>query len=387
LCINNNKSDLRILHIIPSISDEAGGPSYSVLRLCESLIAQGDAVALATLDWSPMNSPPLFLRRFPLGLGPRRLGSSPAMLAWLAKSARAGEADLMHNHSLWMMPNVYPGWIAKKSGLPLVVSPRGTLSNWAFGSGSLVKRWFWPWLQHPALQPATCFHATSQAEYRDIRRMGFRQAVAIIPNGIDIPEWTPKATGPTRTLLFLGRIHPVKGLDGLLRAWAIVQSRFPHWQLRVVGPDNRGYLHTMRQLAATLKLERVVFQGALFGADKWRAYRDADLFVLPTHSENFGMSVAEALAAGTPAIVTHGAPWQGLEPHGAGWWIGSGVDPLVACLESALSCSPGEMEAMGRQGRAWMDAQFSWQRIGQQMAQTYRWLIQGGSLPDWVRLD
>jgi glycosyltransferase involved in cell wall biosynthesis len=309
------------------------------------------------------------------------------MLAWLAESVRAGEADLMHNHSLWMMPNVYPGWIAKKFDLPLVVSPRGTLSNWAFGSGSLVKRWFWPLVQHPALKPATCFHATSQTEYQDIRRMGFRQAVAIIPNGIDVPEWTPKAAGPMRTLLFLGRIHPVKGLDGLLRAWAAVQSRFPQWQLRVVGPDNRGYLLTMRQLAATLKLERVVFQGALFGADKWRAYGDADLFVLPTHSENFGMSVAEALAAGTPAIVTHGAPWQGLESHGAGWWIDSGVDPLVVGLESALSYSSSDLEAMGRQGRAWMDAEFSWQRIGKQMAHTYRWLIQGGTLPDWVRLD
>ena len=170
----------------------------------------------------------------------------------------------------------------------------------------------------------------------------------------------------------------------LLPAWRAVQGRFPRWRLQIVGPDNGGYLAKMRRLAGELRLERIEFSGALFGGQKWQAYGEADLFVLPTYSENFGMSVAEALAAGTPAIVTKGAPWPGLEKHGAGWWVDIGVDPLVACFEDALCRSPDNLGEMGRRGRNWMEAEYSWSQVSRQMAETYRWILKGGSTPKWV---
>lgn len=378
---------MRIIHTVPAIAEEASGPSYSVVRLCQSLIEQGQDVTLAALDWAPLPAPPPFLKIFPLGLGPRRLGRSPGMKRWLAETVQAGAVDLIHNHSLWMMPNVYPGEVARRQGMPLVVSPRGTLSAWAMSSGSTIKRVFWTLVQKPALTATTCFHATAASEYEDIRRMGFRQPVAIIPNGIDIPGLLPKPLGESRTLLFLGRIHPVKGVDVLLRAWRVVMARFPNWDLQIVGPDNGSYLAEMQALAAQLRLERVLFPGVLYGEKKLRAYREASLFVLPTHSENFGMTVAEALAAGTPAIVTKGAPWDGLEQQGAGWWIDIGVDPLVGCLETAMNQSPEDLAAMGRRGRDWMAGEYSWSRIGRQMAETYRWIVQGGKRPAWVIED
>ncbi|MDP1614646.1 MAG: glycosyltransferase, partial [Methylococcales bacterium] len=236
---------MQIIHIVPAISDEASGPSYSVVRLCESLVEEGNTITLAALDWTQMATPPAFLNRFPLGKGPRKLGRSPAMYSWLSGQAESHSVSLIHNHSLWMMPNVYSGQVAKRNSIPLVVSPRGTLSEWAMQSGSIVKKVFWPTLQRPALAATSCFHATAESEYEDIRRMGFRQPVAVIPNGIDIPDLLPKVNSETRTLLFLGRIHPIKGLDMLLTAWQAVQSRFPDWRLQIVGPDNNGYLKTM----------------------------------------------------------------------------------------------------------------------------------------------
>ncbi len=283
------------------------------------------------------------------------------------------------------MPNVYPGWVARKHNVPLVVSSRGTLSEWAFQNGSWVKRWFWPLVQKPALVATTCFHATADSEYEDIRRMGFRQPVAIIPNGVDIPLPKQPSQNELRSLLFLGRIHPIKGVDMLLQAWQAVSPRFPEWRLQIVGPDNGGYLSRMQALAAELGLEQVEFSGPLCGEAKLDAYREAELFVLPTHSENFGMAVAEALAAGTPAIVSKGAPWAGLAQHHAGWWVDIGVEPLVACLEEALSSSRDELAAMGSQGREWMLREFSWSRIGEMMDETYRWILNGGNRPDWVR--
>jgi glycosyltransferase involved in cell wall biosynthesis len=208
--------------------------------------------------------------------------------------------------------------------------------------------------------------------------------VAIIPNGVDIPSLMPTLRDDSRTLLYLGRIHPIKGLDMLLPAWRVVQDRFPDWRLRIVGPGNGGYLAEVKRLASELRLERVEFAGPLHGDAKWQAYRQADLFVLPTYSENFGMSVAEALAAGTPAIVTKGAPWAGLENQRAGWWIDIGLDPLVACMEDALARSSSDLVAMGQCGREWMAAEYSWARVGQQMKDTYRWLLEGAHKPEWV---
>jgi glycosyltransferase involved in cell wall biosynthesis len=143
----------------------------------------------------------------------------------------------------------------------------------------------------------------------------------------------------------------------------------------------------MEALGAELRLERVVFRGPLFGDDKLRAYREANLFMLPSHSENFGMTVAEALAAGTPAIVTKGAPWGGLVKQGAGWWIDIGVDPLVACLEQALATTPTRLAEMGQAGRVWMLRDYSWERIGALLLEVYRWLLEGGETPQCVRLD
>ena len=250
-----------------------------------------------------------------------------------------------------------------------------------------MKRIFWFALQRPAIKHATCFHATAESEFEDIRRVGFHQPVCIIPNGVDIPGLSAQVSGSKtmRRLLFLGRVHPTKGVDLLLRAWSVVASRFADWQLEIVGPDNVGYLSAMQQLASDLKLPRVSFRGPLFGEDKVRAYQEADIFVLPTHSENFGLTVAEALASGTPAIVSRGAPWTGLEQHGAGWWIDIGVDPLVACLEQALVCSTEQLTAMGNSGRQWMQDEYSWDHIARMTLITYQWILDGGKPPEWVK--
>lgn len=377
---------MKIIHTLPTVSDEASGPSYSVPRLCESLIDQGLDVRLAVLDWSSMSSPPFFLRTFPLGFGPRRLGRSPAMKRWLFDETRQHSVDLIHNHSLWMMPNVYPGLAARKYNIPYIVSPRGTFTEYAFSSGSKIKRFFWPFVQSPTLKAVTCFHATATSEYQDIRRLGFCQPVAVIPNGIDIPPHKDAVRGNMRTLLFLGRIHREKGIDSLLYAWQVVARRFREWQLKIVGPDGGGYLPKMKALTKKLCLERVRFVDALYGENKFDAYRDAELFVLPSPSENFGMVVAEALSSGIPVIATKGAPWEGLETNRAGRWIEIGVDPLVGALEEMLSHSSVDLHEMGRRGRIWMKRDFSWQGVAKTLADTYRWTLNGGSKPDSVIL-
>lgn len=375
---------MRVMHVLPGLAEEASGPSYSVVQLCRAQQETGVEVSLSAVDHGPLTAPPPFLRVFPFGRGPRRLAPSPTLRNHLMAEARSGRLDLLHNHSLWTLPNVYPGEVARATGVPLVISPRGTMSSWAMQSGSLLKRVVWPLLQRPALTVARAFHATAEAEAEDIRRLGFRQPIAVIPNGIDLPTLRRRQAAPMKTLLFLGRIHPKKGVEFLLDAWEAVHRDFPTWHLRIVGPDNIGHLAEMQARAARLRLSRLEFAGPLYGEAKWQAYRDADLFVLPSHSENFGMSVAESLAAGTPAIVTTGAPWRGLVEHRAGWWIPIGTAPLADALREALALPDEELADMGLRGRSWMERSFSWRHIGELSRDTYAWLLGQGDRPSCV---
>ncbi|GAB4174028.1 MAG: glycosyltransferase [Rhodocyclaceae bacterium] len=374
-----------ILHTLAGMDHEAAGPSYAVPRLVESLIAAGRETRLAVLDWIPGSASPPYVDRFPLGVGPRRLGRSPAMARWLEEQVQSGRVDVLHTHGLWMMPNVYPGRARRAGSVRLVVSPRGTVSEWAMNHHRVRKLVAWHLLgQGAALRAADAFHATAESEFEDIRRLGFRQPVAVIPNGIDVPPLAPKPADGKRCLCYLGRIHRKKGLDLLLRAWRAVQVRHKDWELVIAGPDDGGELARLQRLAGALGAARVSFPGPLYGEEKLRVYRSAELYVLPTHSENFAMTVAEALAAGTPAIVTKGAPWSGLEREGAGWWIEIGVDPLVAVLETALAQPPQALAAMGARGREWIAREYSWEAIGRRMAGFYDWLCGRGAQPGHV---
>lgn len=378
--------------MVSRVGTEASGPSYSVCSLANALASNGHEVELLSVeDGRPPVAAKFQHRLYPQASFPKSLCRSPALFAALRAGAPAG--DILHSHNLWLMPNIYPGWVSGPSSATLVISPRGTLSPWALGNSRWKKKVVWALAQRQVLASAACLHATSEAEYSDIRSHGFKQPVCVIPNGIDIParprlvESEAQPTREYRVLLYVGRLHPGKGIDRLLRAWTRLAPRLSNWCLRIVGPDDRGHEAQLRALAASLRAPRVTFAGTAFGSQKWTEYRDADLYVLPTASENFGLTVAEALACGTPVITTKGAPWSGLVDEGCGWWIDHGIEPLVSALDLATQMTFTELKALGARGRDWMMRDFSWDHIAKQMASVYGWLRNGGTSPISVRLD
>jgi glycosyltransferase involved in cell wall biosynthesis len=375
-----------VLQVVTSVAEEASGPSHSVPALCRAVGSLGARVTLHTLAPAPESlSQRLDVAQYERWIALHHLGISPSMKRGLRGAAAS--ADIAHVHGLWQMPTVYPAWAVRGTSCRLVYSPRGTLSAWALGRSRLIKKTMWLACQGRAVRSSACLHATAESESEEIRRLGLRAPVAVIPNGVELAAHglpAPAEDGPRR-LLFLGRIHPKKGVDLLIRAWRGVQASFPDWVLEIVGPDEGGYLARMQELAGSIGAERVAFPGPAYGTGKAEAYRRADLFVLPTHSENFGMAVAEALAQGVPAVVTKGAPWAGLEEHGCGWWIDPGEGPLTECLRAAMATPHDELRARGGRGRDWMERDYSWGRVGGMMHETYLWLLGGGPAPPWIR--
>jgi len=368
---------LGVAHVMSSIATEAAGPSYSVPALCDALALQQARVELHVVEAGPIAryadvAYHLHIHRRSRVLKP--VAGSPAMRRALA--AGAGELDIFHSHGLWRMPGLYAASSARRRGKPLVIAPRGMLEPSALQFSRRQKQIFWALGQGRALLGADCLHATSETELESIRKLGLTNPVAVVPNGVHIPEQRrERRNGLPRTLLYLGRIHPIKALERLVQAWSQVENRHPNWVLRLVGPSEGGYGSRLRAQCAQLGVQRVSFGDAAFGAAKQAEFEAAQLFVLPSHSENFGMTVAEAFAHELPVLASRGTPWAAIETAACGSWVDNSAASLATALDRLLALPAAELEAMGRRGRAWMERDFSWAQKAAQLLEVYAWLL------------
>ena len=380
---------MRVLHTIASLDPASGGPARSVPQLLTALAGRGMEVSL----W---------------------VASTPRH-EWVAQLKEAGitvvsngfpdpkGVALLHDHGLWLPSNHRAALFASRHGIPRMVSPRGMLEPWALNHRKWKKRLAWWLYQRGDLLKASALHATAPSEEAQFRKLGLKMPVFVVPNGVALPERVSrvecresreekllqeaKVQNPTRksstpdsrrstskTALFLGRIHPKKGLPLLVEAWARVRPQ--GWKMRVIGPDELGHRAEITGMIHSAGLDDAwSLEGEVSDAAKWEVYGDADLFILPTHSENFGISVAEALAAGLPVITTTGAPWSGLEEHRCGWWVKPQADALAVALATATSTGGDSLREMGRRGRSWVEGDFSWKGVAESMAKAYKTMI------------
>ena len=377
---------MRILHSIASIDKRAGGPSNSVTRLSEALASETDTQSMiCTLQTHEETvETAAQVQFYPVRMS-RRLGVSPALKSHLRQVSSA--VDLIHNHGLWMMPNLYASRAAERGSSSLVISPRGTLAPWSLQQSTWKKRAMLVWGQKRALQVADGFHATAHSEYEDIRRFGLKQPVILLPNGIDVPDEKPEPGAKRRyRLVYLGRIHAQKGIEKLIAIWPQLARRHEDWECVLCGPGDVNYLKTVQS-----KIEyagpRISLQPAVYGEEKTRFLHRADLFILPSETENFGISVAEALAHEIPVVVSQGAPWEGIVSRECGWWVSNSADAYASALDHAMQLPCSVRREFGRRGRTWMIKDYAWQTISKQMRASYQWLKGEGPQPDCVRVD
>ena len=382
---------MNVVHTIADLRTNSGGPARTVPRLCEAIAERGCSVELIAHD-SAASDPPLVPNpvQVKTSLLPARRAawsriSSAAFRGRIEESCRRRHASLIHDHGVWLPTNHAAAAAARKLGLPLVVSPRGMLEPWAWRHKAWKKSIGWRLYQRRDLESAAALCCTSEMEARNLRALGVRQPIAVIPNGVELPHSATRErrNNSERIALFLSRLHPKKGLFDLVAAWSI--SRPAGWRAIIAGPDEGGHRQDVEAAIFKVGLERAFsFAGPVADREKSLLYRQADLFVLPTRSENFGVVVAEAMAHGLPVITTKAAPWDCLERTGGGWWIDCGAKPLAEAIRTATALSDAERAAMGARGRATVEVQFAWPRIAEQMLDFYGWIAGSARQPDCI---
>jgi glycosyltransferase involved in cell wall biosynthesis len=326
---------MRYLHVISSLNPETGGPAEGVLRLTEASLSQGHEVEIATLD-PPEAAWHLGLPCPVHALGPTRLGAfsyAARLLPWLTQNITDHEAVIVHG--LWQYHGLAVRRAARQAGTPYFVFPHGMLDPWfrrTYPLKHMKKQAYWPWAEFRVLRDARAVLFTCEQERLLAARTfaPYRAREAIAPFGSPLPTgdasrqrdaflaaW-PELAG-RRILLFLGRIHLKKGCDLLIEAFAKVSAQHPELHLVMAGPDQSNWRSELQRRADALGVRRLTWTGMLAGDLKWGALRAADAFVLPSHQENFGVAVTEALSCGLPVLISREVNiWREIDAANAG---------------------------------------------------------------------
>jgi poly(glycerol-phosphate) alpha-glucosyltransferase len=316
-------------------------------------------------------------------LGPRAFGYAPGLL----KTLQLKEPDLVHVHGLWMYPSLAVVRWSRRSK-PYVVSPHGMLDSWALKNSGWKKQVAAAVYENRHLHGAACLHALNQEEAKAIRAYGLRNPICVIPNGIDLPErWEEPAERETHTLLYLGRLHPKKGLAGLIEAWSLVQRNAAQagWRLKIAGWDQSGHRTELEALTRRLGAgSSISFAGPRFGEAKAECFREASAFILPSLSEGLPMTILEAWSWRLPVIMTPECNLSEGEDAGAAIMARDGIESISAALSRLFSMNQSELEAMGARGRRLVEEQFQWPRVVQQMTGVYDWILGFSPKPDCV---
>jgi poly(glycerol-phosphate) alpha-glucosyltransferase len=328
-------------------------------------------------------------------LGPIALGYAPSLGAALSASKPA----LVHLHGLFTWPSVLASRWAHETRKPTVVSPHGMLEPWALANSAWKKRAFRWLVEDRNLARARCLHALCAAEAANLRQLGLRNPIAVIPNAVDlakIPSQPDRAAFAAlhpelrgrRTVLFLGRVHPKKGLIHLLDAWHALRAEggTRGWALVIAGPDQLGHAAEVARHASALGLEdEVLLVGPLYGTVKEAALAGAAGFVLPSFSEGFSMAVLEAMAWRLPVLISRPCNLD-VEAPGAGLLCDPDRVSVAAQLRKLLGSSEAELRAMGERGRAEVARRYTWPLVAAQLLEVYRWLFREGGQPDTVEV-
>lgn len=383
--------------VTAALGDRAGGLATTMHASVNAVTNHGVAAHVFGLDDTGLD-----LDSLPYGCADVR-----AVRAWPTPGLRVAptldhalaevDADLLHLQGLWLYPSIAALRWRRSTGRPVMISPHGMLDAWALRNSAWKKRLALALFERRNLSGAACLHALAEGELKAFRALGLDGPVAVIPNGVDLPAQDPARERPSclagetrRVLLFLGRIHPKKGIAEALRAWSIVLEGAADlrrdWVFVIAGWDDGGHVEGLRRLSIELGVDALVrFTGPVFGAEKAALFQATDAFILPSHSEGLPMVILEAWSHGCPVLMTRACNLPGGFEAGAAVEIATDPSAMAAVLATRLA--DPDLPRLGAAGRALVAERFTWDRVGRDLVDVYAWLTGRGPRPDCVVLD
>lgn len=360
---------MRIIHYIPTIDRNWGGTTAYMQLLGNEL---GKLVELHVFTHASEN--PVEIKNCKIHNLPtiKKYGEFKKEFYKLIKEINP---DVFHVNGCWTPGCAITQKWAQKLGYKVVLTPHGMLEPW------IMARHYWtrkvPALllyQKAAVKNADWLHATADSEKENLLKLGYNSKIKVIANGIEVEDIEiKKCWERKKEILFLSRVHVKKGIEFLLEAVAALKDSMKGYKVHIAGEGDAGYIQTLKEKSIDLGIDNIVeFCGGVYGGRKWELFRNADLFVLPTYSENFGIVVVEALACGTPVMTTKGTPWEELETYKCGWWTEIGTQSTTEALNKFLKLSVNELEIMGKNGRKLVEKKYSSAKMADDMVKLYK---------------
>jgi len=379
---------MRIKHVVETIDISSGGPARSVTFLIRKIINQNNNISI---DLHTKDSASPIISGFNHDKGQIIFYNKKVKFSskTFFKGNEENKNTIVHIHGLWGLMLQKICRISFNNKLPYIVTPRGMLEPWSLGQKKIKKFLAMFLYQRRNLDNSKCIHATSEMEAINLRKLGLKSPIAIIPNGINLDEFPnsyPQKETRKKKILFLSRIHKKKGIENLIFAWSdIIKQLKSNWVIEIIGNGEEEYINKLNILIQSKNLDsEITIKKPIFGKEKILKFREASLFVLPTYSENFGIVIAEALASYTPVITTEGAPWEELEVNNCGKWIKIGVDPLKEALIEMLKKDENELILMGKNSRNLVEKKYSMEAVASQMIDLYEWILEKGEKPKFI---
>lgn len=361
---------MKVIHFVTAIDRSLGGVSLYIQLLAKELGKHVDLIIVTRPTPNPLPIENAGIIYLPLPLKEINQFASQ----W-KKVLDEEKPDVVHINGIWMIQT----WIIQKEALKrnikTYITPHGMLEPWIVNRHPWKKKLALMLFQKKALKQALALVATAESERENIIKLNYNNNVPVIPNGIDIEsiaiktDWSIK-----KKILFLSRVHTKKGIELLLETVYQLKEELKEYEIIIAGEGEENYIRTLKQINEEKGCSGMIkFIGGVYGEEKWNLFREADCFVLPTHSENFGYVIAEALASGTPVITTKGAPWEEINTYHCGYWIDRTCEALKSALSELIKKDQTELKEMGMNGRRLIQEKYSSEVAANKLIELYNY--------------